>query len=103
DLVGLPKDRAYLYRSRWNKSESTLHILPHWNMFDRMGLITPVHIYTSFDRVELFLNGRSQGVKCKNGDYRICFENVVFEPGELRVDALDKSGKVLKSAFRRTA
>ena len=33
DLAGLPKDRFYLYRSRWNTSDETLHILPHWKYY----------------------------------------------------------------------
>ena len=47
DLAGLPKDRFYLYRSRWNTKEETLHILPHWNWEGREGEVTPVFVYTT--------------------------------------------------------
>lgn len=65
DLAYLPKDRAYLYRSRWNETSPTLHILPHWTFPDRVGLVTPVFVYTSYPAAELFINGVSQGVRRK--------------------------------------
>ena len=30
DLAGFPKDRYYLYQSRWSR-EPMVHLLPHWN------------------------------------------------------------------------
>ena len=66
DLAGLPKDRFYLYRSRWNKEKPTLHLLPHWNWEGREGETTPVFVYTSYDSAELFLNGKSLGIRKKN-------------------------------------
>ena len=66
DLAGLPKDRFYLYRSRWNKAAPTLHLLPHWNWEGREGQTTPVFVYTSYDSAELFLNGKSLGVRKKD-------------------------------------
>ena len=65
DLAGLPKDRAWLYRSRWNTEQTTLHILPHWTWKGRKGEKTPVFIYTSYPEAELFINGKSQGRKMK--------------------------------------
>ena len=65
DLTGVPKDRFYLYRSHWNKKDETVHILPHWNWKGREGRNVPVYVYTSGDSAELFLNGRSLGVRTK--------------------------------------
>lgn len=65
DLAGLPKDRAWLYRSRWNTEKSTLHVLPHWTWKGREGETTPVFVYTSYPEAELFINGKSQGRKKK--------------------------------------
>lgn len=101
DLCGIPKDRAFLYKSRWTK-ENVLHLLPHWNWPNRIGEITPVHCYTSFETVELFLNGKSLGKKSKNGEYRLRWDDVVYEPGELKAVAYDKHGKPAMEAFRRT-
>ncbi len=61
DLAGLPKDRAFLYRTHWNSSENTLHILPHWTWKGREGENTPVFAYTTYPEAELFVNGRSRG------------------------------------------
>lgn len=98
DLAGLPKDRYYLYRSRWNKAASTLHLLPHWNWEGREGQTTPVFVYTSYDSAELFLNGKSLGVRKKDKStpqnrYRLMWMDVKYEPGTLRVVAFDSNGK----------
>ncbi len=65
DLAGIPKDRFYLYRSHWNKTSPTLHILPHWTWPDRVGEVTPIFVYTSYPEAELFINGKSQGVSAR--------------------------------------
>jgi len=98
DLAGLPKDRYYLYRSRWNKAEPTLHLLPHWNWEGREGQTTPVFAYTSYDSAELFLNGKSLGVRKKDKStpqnrYRLMWMDVKYEPGTLKVIAFDSNGK----------
>ena len=49
DLAGIPKDRYYLYRSRWNTKAETLQILPHWNWEGREGEKTPVFVYTNYE------------------------------------------------------
>ncbi len=93
DLAGFPKDRYYLYQSRWRPNLPMAHILPHWNWPDRVGQITPVHVYTSGDAAELFLNGKSLGLRKKGQfEYRLCWDDVVYEPGELTVVAY-KNGK----------
>lgn len=68
DLAGLPKDRYYLYRSVWNKTDHTIHIVPHWTWPDRVGKSVPVQVYTDYNDAELFINGKSQGRIQKN-DY----------------------------------
>jgi beta-galactosidase len=108
DLAGLPKDRYYLYRSRWNQSESTLHILPHWNWSGREGEVTPVFVYTSYPAAELFVNGKSQGMQRKhNGSvlnrYRLMWNEVTYEPGTLKVVAYDEAGKPVAEAAVHTA
>ena len=65
DLVGLPKDRFFLYRSEWNTENTTVHVLPHWTWPGREGLRVPVYVYTNGDEAELFLNGSSLGRKRK--------------------------------------
>ncbi|TDY13907.1 glycoside hydrolase family 2 TIM barrel-domain containing protein [Meridianimaribacter flavus] len=97
DLAGLPKDRYYLYRSRWNTKDETLHILPHWNWEGREGETTPVFVYTNYNSAELFLNGKSLGIQTKNNSspqhrYRLMWMDVNYEPGTLKVIALDDNG-----------
>lgn len=116
DLAGFPKDTYYLYRSRWAPAERFAHLLPHWNWRGREGKITPVMCFSSGDEAELFLNGKSQGVrrkgegdsfsqagiKVRKNDYRFVWENVTYSPGELKV-VVRKNGKPWAEAIRRTA
>jgi beta-galactosidase len=93
DLAGFKKDRFYIYQARWRPELPMAHILPHWNWPERVGQVTPVHVYTSGDEAELFLNGRSLGRRQKaEGEYRLRWNDVVYEPGELLVVAY-KAGK----------
>lgn len=108
DLAGLPKDRFYLYRSRWNTTDKTLHILPHWNWKGREGEITPVFVYTNYDSAELFVNGKSMGIQKKNNStpqnrYRLMWNDVKYEPGTVKVVAFDSNGKIAAESEVKTA
>lgn len=88
DLAGFKKDRFYLYQSRWRPEHPMVHILPHWNWPERVGQITPVHVFTSGDEVELFLNGKSLGRKKKGEfEYRLRWDDIIYEPGEIKAIA----------------
>ena len=124
DLAGLPKDRYYLYRSRWNQQDKTIHLLPHWTFHGREGEVTPVYCYTNYPTAELFVNGKSQGKISKNTDattpsgkdgritdindpcidrYRLRWNNVKYEPGELKVVVYNESGKEMGTQIIKTA
>ena len=100
DLAGIPKDRYYLYRSRWNAEKSTLHLLPHWTFPGREGQITPVFCYTSYPSAELFVNGKSMGKLTKDSTsninrYRLMWKNIKYRPGNIKVIAYDKNNKAM--------
>jgi beta-galactosidase len=130
DLAGLPKDRYFLYRSHWNKNQHTLHLLPHWSWGvlsakgakrgttakNRIGQVTPVYCYTDYNEGELFVNGKSQGRIKKVVEqpgvwkpenrldrYRLRWNDVKYEPGELRVVVYDDNGKVAGEQTIKTA
>ena len=109
DLAGLPKDRYFLYRSHWNKDEHTIHLLPHWTWGkDRVGQVTPVYCYTDYDEAELFVNGKSQGRIKKNPQerldrYRLRWNEVKYEPGEVKVIVYDANGQSAGEEVIRTA
>lgn len=103
DLCGFPKDRYYCYKSYWRPEIPTLHILPHWNWPERIGKITPVHIYTSGDEVELFLNGKSLGKRKKENRYdRLIWEDVLYQPGELKAVAYKEGKKWAEQIMKTT-
>jgi len=109
DLAGLPKDRYFLYRSKWNKDEHTIHLLPHWSFGkERVGKVTPVYCYTDYPTGELFVNGKSQGKITKNpaerlDRYRLRWNNVVYKPGEVKVVVYDAQGNKAGEQTIRTA
>ncbi len=124
DLAGLPKDRYYLYRSHWNPDEKTIHLVPHWTFPGREGEVTPVYCYTNYPTAELFVNGKSQGRISKNTEvkkgagkdgrisdvndpaidrYRLRWNNVKYEPGELKVVVYDENGKEVGAQTVKTA
>ncbi|HPH47013.1 MAG TPA: beta-galactosidase GalB [Chryseolinea sp.] len=91
DLAGFKKDRFYLYQSHWRPEFPMAHILPHWNWAERVGEITPIHVFTSGDEAELFLNGKSLGrKKIAQYEYRLRWDSVKYEPGEVKVVAYKK-------------
>ena len=108
DLAGLPKDRYYMYRSRWNETQHTTHLLPHWNWAGREGQVTPVYCYTDGVEGELFVNGKSQGRVRKDKSsrldrYRLRWNNVKYEPGEIRVVTYNQYGEKVGEDVKRTA
>ncbi len=117
DLAGFPKDIYYLYQSQWNPEKKMAHILPHWNWAGREGQKTPVMVFTSGDEAELFVNGKSQGVRRRGegptftqkdkslvvskNQYRFTWEDVVYEPGTVEV-VVKKNGQPWATAKRVT-
>ena len=101
DLAGFRKDRFYLYQARWRPDLPMAHILPHWTWPERVGMNTPVHVFTSGDEAELFLNGKSLGRRRKDvGQYRLRWDSVVYESGVLSVVAYKKGKKWAESSVR---
>jgi len=123
DTCGFKKDSFYFYQSIWTQ-EPMLHLLPHWNWPGREGEVVPVVAYSNCAAVELFLNGRSLGVKAREfpsegvsgiwnhfdqpkieattGDLQFVWD-VVYQPGELKAVGYDRLGAVVSSEVVRTA
>lgn len=107
DLAGLKKDRYYLYKSKWS-DEPVLHLLPHWNWEERIGQKVPVFCYTNYPKAELFVNGKSMGVKQKNKNskyerYRLMWNDVVYQPGEIKVVAYNDNDEIAETKIIKTA
>ncbi|GGK10328.1 beta-galactosidase [Yeosuana aromativorans] len=109
DLVGIPKDRYYLYKSYWKPEETTVHILPHWNWEGKEGDTIPVFVYTNGNSAELFVNGKSQGKQYKKPDsknsverFRLMWKDVVYQPGEVKAVAY-KNGVEIETNVVKTA
>ncbi|SDF24160.1 glycoside hydrolase family 2 TIM barrel-domain containing protein [Cellulophaga baltica] len=128
DMVGLEKDKFYLYKSEWNEDTEVLHFFPHWSLPEMKGKKIPVVCYTTYDKAELFVNGKSYGIKTKNKPaipeflatdikkeasggttmaqveaYALVWEQVIYEPGEAKIIAYNKKGKKVAETRRVTA
>ena len=119
DLAGFPKDSYYMYQSEWTDNPM-LHLFPHWNWLPGQTIDLWAY-YNQADEVELFINGRSKGVRrkgvsskdlrregvSKNADDKLCTEyhvgwRVEFEPGEIRAVSR-KDGQTVCEQTIRTA
>lgn len=100
DLAGFPKDAYYLYQSVWT-SKPVLHILPHWTWTPGQPIDVWAY-YNQAEEAELFLNGRSLGVRRKQGDDLHVMWRTVFEPGTIQV-VTRKSGKTVLTKEMHTA
>lgn len=101
DLAGFPKDAFYFYQSEWT-SQTVLHLFPHWNWLRGQDVDLWCY-YNNADEVELFINGKSQGVRRKADDhqYRVQWR-VKFEPGTAKVVSR-KNGKIVATQINYTA
>ncbi|MBR5038112.1 MAG: DUF4982 domain-containing protein [Prevotella sp.] len=117
DLAGFPKDSYYMYQSEWTNTP-VLHLFPHWNWLPGQTIDMWCY-YNNADEVELFINGKSQGVRRKtaeqpegrydmhqtkaklNSEYHVGWR-VTFEPGEVKAVAR-KNGKVVNEQVIKTA
>lgn len=100
DLAGFPKDVYYMYRGEWTK-EPVLHLFPHWN-WQRGQTVDVWAYYNNADEVELFLNGRSLGIRKKEGEELHVMWRVAFEPGMLKAVSR-KNGKTVLAKQVKTA
>ena len=85
DLAGFPKDIYYLYQSEWTDTP-VLHLFPHWN-WEPGQQIDMWCYYNNADEVELYINGKSQGIRSKDSEHLHVVWNVTFEPGTVKVVA----------------
>ncbi|MCJ8210023.1 DUF4982 domain-containing protein [Mucilaginibacter sp. RS28] len=100
DLAGFPKDVYYMYQSEWT-DKPVLHLLPHWNWKQGQAIDVWAY-YNQADEVELYLNGRSLGIRKKTGDDLHVNWKVPFEAGTLKAVSR-QAGKVVKTAEVKTA
>ncbi len=100
DLAGFPKDVYYMYQSEWTNTP-VLHLFPYWN-WKKGEVVNVWAYYNQADEVELFLNGKSLGVRKKQGDCLHVSWQVPFEPGTLKAVSR-KDGKVVLTKIIKTA
>ncbi len=128
DFVGLEKDKFYQYKSRWNQEAKTLHAFPHWSDPAKKGTVFPMVCYTNYPKAELFVNGVSKGIKTRakldpslfqntsfdtHGSggpsfglmkaYAIIWEDIEYQPGEIKIVAYNTKGRQQETLIYETA
>lgn len=98
DLAGFPKDVYYMYQSEWTNTK-VLHVFPHWN-WQKGQTVDVWAYYNQADEVELYLNGRSQGIKKKNTDEFHVFWRLKYEPGTIKVVSRKNGAEVLTKEIK---
>lgn len=101
DLAGFPKDVYYMYQSEWRPDKAVLHLFPHWNWTEGQDIDLWAY-YNNADEVELFVNGKSQGVRSKGKDDFHVMWRVKYEPGTVKAVSR-KEGKTVAEQEIRTA
>jgi beta-galactosidase len=97
DLAGFPKDAYYLYQSEWT-NRPVLHVFPHWNW--KTGQDIDLWAYTNFKDVELFINGKSQGTKSKQGEELYLIWRVKYEPGTVEAIGKNTNGETRRIVIK---
>lgn len=101
DLAGFPKDSYYMYQSEWT-NKTVLHLFPHWNWIPGQDIDMWCY-YNNADEVELYVNGKSAGIRKKENEHQYhVYWRVKFEPGEVKVVSR-KNGKEVASQTIKTA
>lgn len=101
DLAGFPKDVYYMYQSEWRPDKAVLHLFPHWNWTEGQDIDLWAY-YNNADEVELFVNGKSQGVRNKGKDDFHVMWRVKYESGTVKAVSR-KEGKTVAEQEIRTA
>ena len=99
DICGFPKDTFFYYKSWWT-SDPVLHLFPHWNWPGMEGKVIAVWVHSNLDKVELFLNGQSQGMKEMKKDSHLAWD-VAYAPGAIEARGY-KGDKLVLTAKRET-
>ncbi|MGM9936024.1 MAG: DUF4982 domain-containing protein [Candidatus Ornithomonoglobus sp.] len=94
DYCGFPKDNYYYYKSWWTE-ETVLHIFPHWNHRGMEGKALPVYCYSNLEEVELFVNGKSYGRKRMEKNRYLSWDNVTYEPGEVKAKGYKEGREIM--------
>ena len=88
------KDAFYLYKARWSEEPFVYITSRRWK--NRRKPVTDVKVYSNLKEVELFLNGKSLGIK-KSEDHIFIWEKIelkTLSKNEVRISALDKGHQV---------
>lgn len=99
DGVRLPKEAYYALQATWS-AEPRVHLIGHWNY--PSGTVKSVFAVAHADQVELFVNGRSLGFGQRRWDTLFEWDNVAFEPGQIKAVA-SRQGKVIAEQTKETA
>jgi len=105
DAMRIPKDGYYAHQVMWDGwvdvERPRAHIIGHWNYAP--GTVKPVSVVSSAERVELFLKGKKLGQGRQSERFLFTFDNVAWQPGQLKAVGYDAMGKAICESVLATA
>ena len=132
DPLRIPKDGYFAHKVMWNGwvdiEEHGTHIVGHWNYEgthlnppcegglensqgnqfslphrEGWGGSKPVYVVSTSDKVELFINGESQGFGRQEYRFLYTFDSIQWKPGTIEAVSYDEAGKEVSRAALKTA
>lgn len=105
DTAGFPKDSFYIFQAEWTdyRSAPMVHVFPYWDFNE--GQSIDIQVCSNAPVVELFVNGKSQGlhhIDHIKGRRQVGRWRVPYEKGELKAVAYDEQGNVIAEEIRRS-
>lgn len=103
DTAGFPKDAYYIYQAEWTdyRTRPMIHIFPYWDF--SAGQLIDVRVCSNAPRIELFLNGISQGtydIDHAAGKQLLGNWQLPYTHGVLRAVSYDDQGNVIAAEER---
>jgi len=105
DAMRIPKDGYFAHRVMWDGwvgvEKPRTYVIGHWNYKD--GVKKNIYVVSSSEKVELFINGKSQGLGEQSSRFLFTFKNIAWQPGEIKAVSYDAAGKSVSQDIKRTA
>jgi len=104
DPMRIPKDGYWAHQVMWNGwvdiEKHRTHIMGHWNYTDKV--VKSIYVVSTASKVELFVNGVSQGFGKRSSEFLFTFENIAWQSGTIKAIGYDEKGIALSEDSKIT-
>ncbi|HEY1193512.1 glycoside hydrolase family 2 protein [Flavobacterium sp.] len=97
DAMRIPKDGYWAHKVMWDGwvdiEKHRTHIMGHWNYAD--NVVKNIYVVSTASKVELFVNGISQGFGKRSNEFLFTFENIAFKSGTIKAIGYNENRTIL--------